>query len=127
MDIMATQIHATKRMNGMFGANSITGMDVYDMQGQKLGSLHDSLINEASDKLEFVILSFGGQVSGVNQRYYPLPWHLLRFDETRDGYVIDIDSDKLNSAPTCELSDTGVWLGDGSSESVNEYYCTTRP
>ena len=67
------------------------GTDVYDAGGEKLGNIHDVMLNEISDKIEFAILNFGGHFVGVNQRFFPLPWHLLQFDEARRAYVINID------------------------------------
>jgi sporulation protein YlmC with PRC-barrel domain len=121
---MADLEQAASPMAGVIAASAVCGTDAYDPAGEKLGSIREVMLNETSEKIEFVILNFGGHFVGVNQRYYPLPWRLLKFDKARQGYVVNIDREKLEAAPTCELSDTGVWLGDGSGEHVNAYYGT---
>jgi len=121
---MADLKHAPTPMTGVIAASAVTGTDVYYAGGEKLGNIHDVMLNEISDKIEFAILNFGGHFVGVNQRFFPLPWHLLQFDEARRAYVINIDRKSLDDAPTCELSDNGVWLNDGSGAQVSAFYAT---
>jgi len=111
-------------MAGVIGATSVIGTTAYDLEGDRLGEIRDVMLNERSEKIEFAILNFGGHFSGINQRYYPLPWRLLSFDKARGGYIVKLDRQKLDNAPTCELSDTGVWLADGSGQRVDGYYTT---
>ena len=30
---------------------------------------------------------------------YPLPWNMLKYDTAKEGYVVPLDKDKLESAP----------------------------
>jgi sporulation protein YlmC with PRC-barrel domain len=121
---MVSGNRAMMPMVDVIGASKVTGTEVYDQEGQRLGEIHDVLLNTAAEKIEFAILNFGSHFVGIDQRYYPLPWRLLKFDETRRGYVVNIDREKLGDAPTFELSDTGLWLDDGSGTRVNDYYGT---
>ncbi len=106
----------------LIGATAVIGPDIFDAEGVWLGEIRDVMLNELSEKIEFVILNLGGHFVGVNQRYDPLPWRLLKFDQARRGYIVCIDYQKLDDAPTCEFSDTGSYLDDGSDRRVIEYF-----
>ena len=44
-------------------------------------------------------MSFGG-VLGIGEDLYPLPWSGLDYDTGEGGYLVDIDKDRLNGAPS---------------------------
>jgi len=44
-------------------------------------------------------MSFGGFL-GVGDSYHPLPWNVLTYDTSRGGYVVDLDKQVLQDAPS---------------------------
>ena len=44
-------------------------------------------------------MSFGGFL-GIGDSYYPLPWKALNYDTSQGGYVVDLDKDRLQEAPS---------------------------
>jgi hypothetical protein len=44
-------------------------------------------------------MSFGGFL-GMGESYHPLPWKSLTYDTPQGGYVVDIDKNKLQAAPS---------------------------
>ncbi len=44
-------------------------------------------------------MSFGGFL-GIGEKYHPLPWGILSYSPEHDGYVVDIDRDRLEGAPS---------------------------
>lgn len=111
-----------KTVVGVVRVSTITGKDVYDIEGHKFGEIVDIVLDETSAQTEFAILNVGGMVSGNNQRYYPIPWRLLKFNEARQEYSVHFDHKILTDAPLCEISETGLQLENGSTKYVYEYY-----
>jgi len=106
-------------------ASQVTGSNVYDRAGEKLGSVYDIVIDKRSGHTDYAVLSFGGFL-GIGDRYHPLPWQQLRYDTQLSGYVVDLNRSQLESAPNYEAQDIGTWTG-GHSRAVDDYYGTGTP
>jgi len=99
----------------LIGANQVQGTTVYDLAGEKLGSVEDVMLDKRSGRIAYALLTFGGFL-GIGDRYYPLPWEKLTYDTSKGGYVVDIDRDVLEGAPSYTDRATASW-GD-----VDSYY-----
>ena len=69
------------------------------------------------------MLSFGG-LFGIGHRHYPLPWDVLDYDTERGGYVVDLDKDMLEKAPSFETGQEPAYDRD-YCERVYGYYGIT--
>ena len=83
----------------LIAASKVNGTSVYNRGGEKLGSVYDVLIDKRSGKAAYAIMSFGGFL-GLGEKYHPLPWKMLTYDTRLGGYVVDLDRDKLENAPS---------------------------
>src|SRR5277367_6820252 len=90
---------ATDETRNLISADKVTGTAVYNRQGEKLGSVHDVMLNKRSGQVAYAIMSFGGFL-GMGESYHPLPWRTLTYDTRQDGYVVDIDRRRLEGTPT---------------------------
>ncbi|HEY1753206.1 MAG TPA: PRC-barrel domain-containing protein [Caulobacteraceae bacterium] len=88
----------------LIASDKVEGTAVYNRQGEKLGSIHNFMVDKQSGQVEYAVLSFGG-VMGMGTDYYPLPWESLTYDTTQNGYLVDIDKETLKSAPHYGASD----------------------
>jgi len=118
---MPDQNHPTKTTQHLIAASTVTGTNVYDLSGEKIGQIYDLMLNRVSGITEYAIMNFGG-VFGIGEHYHPLPWHLLRYDEKRGGYVINIDTKKLQDAPAYAVSDETAWRDESYPSRVTDYY-----
>lgn len=105
----------------LIAAGKVTGTSVYDRDGEKLGSIHDVMIDKASGTTHYAVLNFGG-LFGIGGHYHPLPWKTLRYDSKLGGYRVDIDRHVLHDAPSYATSDASSWADDGWGGRVNDYY-----
>ena len=105
----------------LIAASKVTGTSVYDTAGEKLGSIYDVMINKSSGRTAYAIMSFGGFL-GVGNSYHPLPWQHLTYDEQQGGYVVDIDRNRMEGAPSYAEGDTTVWDDPAYGRHVDEYY-----
>ena len=96
---MASLDDTTNPDGQLIAAKQVQGTTVYDTKLQNLGSIEDVMIDKSTGRIAYAILSFGGFL-GIGDRYYPLPWEKLAYNTELGGYVIDIDRDVLEGAPS---------------------------
>lgn len=84
--------------NRLIASNRVEGTAVYNEEGEKLGTIHNFMVDKQSGQVEYVVLSFGG-LFGLGADYYPLPWESLTYDTDQGGYIVDIDKETLETAP----------------------------
>jgi sporulation protein YlmC with PRC-barrel domain len=105
----------------LIAASKVNGTSVYNVAGEKLGSVYDVMIDKISRKAEYAIMSFGGFL-GIGDSYHPLPWQSLTYDEAQGGYVVYIDSSRLEGAPVYSDSDPDRWADPAFGRQVDAYY-----
>lgn len=108
-------------------ASKVKGTAVYDTAGEKIGTVEDIILDKLSNQIMFAALGFGG-IIGIGEKYYPVPWSLLDYDEDKGGYVVPLDRERLKNAPAYDLKD--LTKHDGSLGAVRErsytYYNVSR-
>jgi hypothetical protein len=109
-----TETHA------LIAADKVEGTSVYDAQGEKMGSIHRIMIDKLTGKVDYAVMSFGGFL-GIGDRYHPLPWSMLTYDEGLDGYVVNLSKDKLKSAPSYAETEL-AWHDPRFGTTVTDYY-----
>lgn len=82
----------------LISASTINSTAVYNLAGEKLGSVDDLMIDKRDGKVAYAIMSFGGFL-GIGEKFHPLPWHMLDYDADMDGYRVPLDADRLTNAP----------------------------
>lgn len=80
----------------LVAATQVTNKDVYNGAGDKLGWLDEVVIDKETGKVEYVVLAFGGFL-GINEKYHPLPWNRLTYDEAKGHYNIDATNDEIGT------------------------------
>ena len=104
----------------LIAATKVNGTAVYNLDGERLGSVYDILLDKRSGHADYAILSFGGFL-GIGDRYHPLPWSQLRYETKLGGYVVGLDRGKLEAAPIYDNSDLDVWGGSHTRDD-DRYY-----
>jgi sporulation protein YlmC with PRC-barrel domain len=101
-------------------AEKVNGTNVYNLQGEELGSVEDILIDKVSGRAVYAIMAFGGFL-GMGEKQHPLPWSTLKYDERKEGYVVNLDKKMLQDAPTYDRSSSFEWTPDYGRQ-VDKYY-----
>jgi hypothetical protein len=104
----------------LISADKVEGTAVYNTRGDKLGSIHSVMIDKIGGRVGYAVMSFGGFL-GIGERYHPLPWSMLRYDQEQDGYVVDIDRNVLEGAPAY-AEDELRWDDPKFGPAVDDYY-----
>lgn len=84
--------------SSLIASDKVEGTVVYNIEGEKLGKIHNFMVNKHSGQVEYAVMSFGG-LFGMGEEHFPLPWKKLKYVVAREGYVVDIDKDTLEKAP----------------------------
>ena len=85
-------------------ARKVIGTHVNDPAGQKLGEVEDVILDKESNNIMFAVVGFGGFL-GLAEKYHPIPWSALEFDEEQDAYVVNYTREQLQQAPAASLEE----------------------
>jgi len=114
------QMTSTTVSHDVISSDKVEGTKVYNTAGEKLGSVDDLMIDKLSGQIRYAVLEFGGFL-GIGTDRYPLPWNMLKYDTAKEGYVVPLDKNKLESAP--RYAETEVPdFDDKYGKRVYDYY-----
>src|SRR5919198_2578465 len=78
--------------------STFIGADVEDPQGQNLGDIKDIVIDRASGRIAYAVVSFGGFL-GMGEKLFAVPWGAFSHPRAdKDTFVLDIDKERLKNA-----------------------------
>jgi sporulation protein YlmC with PRC-barrel domain len=87
------------KSHGMCRASKLIGTDVEDPAGKNLGDVDDVVIDDASGRVAYAVLSFGGFL-GMGDKLFAIPFGSLRANpKDEDKLVLDVSKEKLKAAP----------------------------
>lgn len=110
------------RASKVISSQRVEGTAVYNVAGEKLGSIDDLMIDKQSGQVRYAVLEFGGFL-GIGTDRYPLPWSMLKYDTTQDGYLVPLDKATLEKAPRYPATDAPEYT-DEYGRKVYDYYGT---
>jgi hypothetical protein len=110
---------ATDETHNLISADKVVGTAVYNRQGEHLGSVYGLMLNKLNGRVAYAIMSFGGFL-GMGESYHPLPWRMLTYDPQLDGYVVDLDRNRLEKAPSYTPATDPDWLIE--RDRIDVYY-----
>lgn len=116
---------ATDETSRLIASNKVEGTAVFSRDGERLGSVHNFMVDKASGQVAYAVMSFGGFL-GIGDSYHPLPWNSLTYDTAKGGYVVDLDRSRLENAPTYR-SNEDPWSDREYGRSVYDYYGQPYP
>jgi sporulation protein YlmC with PRC-barrel domain len=121
MQISSSTAEAISITSGtLIAAGKVDGTNVYNLAGDKLGSVYDIMIDKVSGRAIYAVMSFGGFL-GMGEKYYPLPWATLKYDAQKGGYVVNLDKKQLEGAPSYDRNSEFEWTPDYGRK-VDSYY-----
>ncbi len=103
-------------------AKKVIGTSVKNAAGQKIGQVEDIVLDKLSNNIVYAVIGFGGFL-GMNEKFHPVPWSALDYDEAEGSYVVPFTKEQLQAAPADSLE--SLTKGDGVGQyrtKVNDYY-----
>lgn len=83
----------------MIASDKVEGTAVFDAHGERIGKMQSVMIDKISGHVHYAVMSFGGFL-GIGERYHPIPWSVLRYDEKLGGYIVGLKREALESGPS---------------------------
>jgi sporulation protein YlmC with PRC-barrel domain len=106
-------------------ARKVIGTNVKDSSGQKIGEIEDVVLDKKSNSIMFAVVGFGGFL-GVAEKYHPIPWGSLAYDEDKNAYVVSYTKAELESAPAGSIDELTRNDGLQFRDRAYDYYKTPR-
>lgn len=103
----------------LIASDKVEGTAVYGRDGERIGSIQRIILEKRGGRVAYAVLGFGG-FWGIGDDYYPLPWEKLTYDESLDGYRIDLTREQVEAAPRAQ-DDSEEWYRN-NGRSVYDYY-----
>ena len=104
----------------LIASSKVEGTAVFDRTGEQIGTVYNFMVDKFTGQAIYAVISFGGFL-GVGERYFPVPWERLTYDTRLEGYVVDIDRDALDRAPSF-AGDESPWSDPAYGRGVNDFY-----
>lgn len=105
----------------LIGSDEVEGTEVRNPQGEKLGTIERVMIDKITGQVAYAVMSFGGFL-GMGEKYHPLPWDVLDYDVNQEAYVVNLNKDVLENAPTITEPNDPRVRDTGFGAQVTDYY-----
>lgn len=102
-------------------ATKAVGTNVYNMNGEKIGSVEDIVLDKTDNSIMFAVVGFGGFL-GMGEKYHPLPWSSLDYSKDADGYVVPYSKEELEAAPADTINELTRDDGLIARQEAYKYY-----
>ncbi len=112
---------ASNEIRRLIASNRVEGTAVYNRQGERLGAVHHFMVDKITGQVAYAVMSFGGFL-GIGERYHPLPWTVLTYDPGKGAYVVDLDKDTLQGAPSFSHEELQDWGSGEHGTPVDDYF-----
>jgi sporulation protein YlmC with PRC-barrel domain len=106
-------------------ATAVMGTSVRDATGEKIGKVEDIVLDKLSNNIVFAIVGFGGFL-GVGEKYHPIPWSSLKYDERSGGYVVNFSREVLEAAPADSIDALVAGNAVAYRDRAYDYYKAPR-
>lgn len=106
-------------------AKKVIGTSVKDSSGEKIGKVEDIMLDKTTNNIMFAVVGFGG-VLGMGEKFHPLPWASLDYDEGDNAYVVNYSKDQLKAAPAGTIDELSKGDGNAFRDQTYDYYKAPR-
>jgi sporulation protein YlmC with PRC-barrel domain len=102
-------------------ANKVIGTTVRNAAGESIGKVEDVVLDKQSNNIMFAVVGFGGFL-GMGEKYHPVPWSTLNYDDSQSAYIVNFTKDQLKAAPADSLDELTKNDGFNYRDRTYDYY-----
>jgi sporulation protein YlmC with PRC-barrel domain len=102
-------------------ARKVIGTNVKDSSGQKIGQIEDVMLDKTSNSILYAVVGFGGFL-GMAEKFHPIPWSALDYDDAAGAYLVDYTREQLQAAPSGSIDELTQNDGLAFRDRAYEYY-----
>jgi sporulation protein YlmC with PRC-barrel domain len=104
-------------------ADTLIGENVYNLEGIELGDIKDIMLDVNAGSIAYAVLSFGGFL-GIAEKLFAVPWKALKPDDVYKRFILDIDKERLESAPGFDKDHWPDMADPTWQNTISSYYGT---
>ena len=108
----------------LMGADTLMGEDVYNRQEEDLGDIKEIMLDMATGRVAYAVLSYGGFL-GMGNKLFAVPWKALTLDTANKRFVLDVAQERLESAPGFDKDQWPDMADTTWAKEVHDYYGVT--
>lgn len=102
-------------------ATRAVGTDVYNLDGERIGKVEDVILDKTENAIMFAVVGFGGFL-GMGEKFHPVPWATLDYDQDKNGYVVPFTKEELQAAPADTIGELTKEDGLYARQEAYSYY-----
>jgi sporulation protein YlmC with PRC-barrel domain len=107
----------------LMGADTLMGNDVYNKDGEDLGDVKEFMIDMASGRIAYAVLSFGGLL-GMGDKLFAVPWSALALDTIHKRFTLNVLKESLKDAPGFDKDHWPTMADETWATDVHKFYGT---
>jgi sporulation protein YlmC with PRC-barrel domain len=107
----------------LMGADTLMGNDVYNQDGEDLGDIKEFMIDMASGRVAYAVLSFGGLL-GMGDKLFAVPWAALKLDTKNKRFTLNVPKARLSEAPGFDKNSWPPMADKAWARGVHRFYGT---
>jgi len=107
----------------LMGADTLVGNDVFNRDSEDLGDIKEIMLDMRTGRVSYAVLSFGGFL-GMGEKLFAVPWDALKLDTENKRFVLDVNKERLSSAPGFDKTKWPNMADKGWEDSIHTYYGT---
>ena len=108
-------------LHKVMSASTLIGDDVKNHSGQDLGKIEEIVLDTEQNRIAYAVLSFGG-ILGVGDKLFAIPWQALNLDTDEKCFYLDVNKEKLESAPGFDKNNWPDMANNDWGMRVHDYY-----
>lgn len=105
----------------LMGAHTLVGNDVYNLQGEDIGDIKEIMLDMRSGRVSYAVLSFEAFFSR-GEKLFAVPWNALALDTENKRFTLNVDKDRLKSAPGFDKSHWPDMADQTWQKEIRTYY-----
>jgi sporulation protein YlmC with PRC-barrel domain len=102
-------------------AGTLTGDRVVNAEGDDLGKITEIMLDVPEGRIAYAVLEFGS-VLGMGGKLFAVPWQSLTLDADSQCFILDIDQERLKSAPGFDKDNWPSMADEQWASSVHSFY-----
>ena len=107
----------------LMGADTLMGNDVVNSDGEGLGDIKEFMIDMASGRVAYAVLSFGGLL-GMGDKLFAVPWGALTLDIVNKRFTLKVPKARLHDAPGFDKNNWPSMADEAWAAGVHTFYGT---
>ena len=111
----------TQAIPRVLSAGTLTGSDVKNPQGEKLGQIEEIMISLDSGHVSYAVLSFGGFM-GMGDKLFAVPWSKFRPNPEDESMTLNVAKETLQKAPGFDKNDWPDLTQPDWHQNIHQYY-----